>query len=56
VNRRAVAALLPAAAIAVASVLIPSLAGAANFSWFIGAGLGAIFYWFLADRKAAGAA
>ncbi len=31
--------------------MLPSLEGAANFSWFIGAGLGAAFYYFLADRK-----
>jgi NCS1 family nucleobase:cation symporter-1 len=51
VNHRAVAALLPAAVIAVLCVLVPSLEGAANFSWFIGAGLGAVFYYVLADRK-----
>jgi nucleobase:cation symporter-1, NCS1 family len=51
VNRRAVMALLPAAVIAILCVMLPSLEGAANFSWFIGAGLGAVFYYFLADRK-----
>ncbi|QSN62358.1 NCS1 family nucleobase:cation symporter-1 [Caballeronia sp. M1242] len=51
VNRRAVMALLPAAVIAILCVMLPSLEGAANFSWFIGAGLGALFYWMLADRK-----
>jgi NCS1 family nucleobase:cation symporter-1 len=44
VNYRAVAALLPAAAIAVICVMVPSLNGMANFSWFIGALLGAGFY------------
>ncbi|KVN01962.1 MULTISPECIES: NCS1 family nucleobase:cation symporter-1 [unclassified Burkholderia] len=44
VNRRAVAALLPAAAIAVACVMAPALSGLANFSWFIGAALGGVFY------------
>lgn len=53
VNRRAVLALLPAAVIAILCVMLPSLEGAANFSWFIGAGLGAVFYWVLADRKRA---
>jgi NCS1 family nucleobase:cation symporter-1 len=52
VNWRAVAALLPAAAIAVACVMIPALQGSANFSWFIGAALGAVFYLMLADRNA----
>jgi NCS1 family nucleobase:cation symporter-1 len=51
VNRRAVGALLPAAALAVACVMIPSLGGLANFSWFVGVGLGALFYW-IAMRKA----
>jgi len=51
VNRRAVMALLPAAVIAILCVMLPSLEGAANFSWFIGAGLAAVFYFFLADRK-----
>jgi NCS1 family nucleobase:cation symporter-1 len=44
VNYRAVAALLPAALIAVICVMVPGLDGCANFSWFIGAGLGAVFY------------
>ena len=50
VNWRAVGALLPAAVIAVACVMIPALDGLANFSWFIGVGLGAWFYW-LATRR-----
>ncbi|WP_118181396.1 NCS1 family nucleobase:cation symporter-1 [Paraburkholderia phosphatilytica] len=44
VNYRAVFALLPAALIAILCVMIPSLGGFANFSWFVGAGLGALFY------------
>ncbi|ALK31087.1 NCS1 family nucleobase:cation symporter-1 [Burkholderia plantarii] len=44
VNRRAVLALLPAAALAVACVMVPALAGLANFSWFVGALLGGLFY------------
>ncbi|SMG06565.1 NCS1 family nucleobase:cation symporter-1 [Paraburkholderia susongensis] len=48
VNHRAVAALLPAALIAVICVMVPGLDGCANFSWFIGAGLGALFYRVLA--------
>ena len=46
-------ALLPAAVIAILCVMLPSLEASANFSWFIGAGLGALFYWMLADRKRA---
>jgi NCS1 family nucleobase:cation symporter-1 len=44
VNYKAVSALLPAALIAVICVMVPSLDGMANFSWFIGAGLAAVFY------------
>ncbi|WP_061148886.1 NCS1 family nucleobase:cation symporter-1 [Caballeronia arvi] len=53
VNRRAVMALVPAAVLATLCVMVPSLEGAANFSWFIGAGLGAVFYYLLAGRKRA---
>ncbi|CAM2192900.1 NCS1 family nucleobase:cation symporter-1 [Paraburkholderia sp. A1RI_3L] len=51
VNYRAVAALLPAALIAVACVLVPHLDNLANFSWFIGAALGAVFYRALAAAR-----
>ncbi|WP_322051328.1 NCS1 family nucleobase:cation symporter-1 [Paraburkholderia bannensis] len=44
VNWRAVMALLPAAVIAIVCVMVPALSNAANFSWFIGAALGALFY------------
>ncbi len=52
VNRRALAALLPAAVIAVACVMVPGWQGVANFSWFIGAGLGFVFYRLLVSAKA----
>jgi NCS1 family nucleobase:cation symporter-1 len=48
VNRTAVYALVPAAVIAILCVIVPGLHGLANFSWFIGVGLGAIFYRMLA--------
>ncbi|KAF1043148.1 MAG: putative allantoin permease [Herbaspirillum frisingense] len=44
VNRNAVKALVLAAAICVACVMLPQLRRAADFSWFIGAGLAAVFY------------
>ncbi|XOD05959.1 NCS1 family nucleobase:cation symporter-1 [Burkholderia sp. 22PA0099] len=44
VNRRAVFALLPAAAIAIACVMVPSLGALANFSWFVGAILAGLVY------------
>ena len=50
VNYKAVAALLPAAVIAVICVLVPGLNGLANFSWFIGAALGAGFYMMFTRR------
>ncbi|MBS0445587.1 MAG: NCS1 family nucleobase:cation symporter-1 [Proteobacteria bacterium] len=44
VNRKAVAALVPAAIIPMLCVVIPALHGAANYAWFIGMGLGYAFY------------
>ncbi|KVC77215.1 nitrate reductase [Burkholderia ubonensis] len=52
VNRRALAALLPAALIAIACVMMPGWQGVANFSWFIGAALGFAFHRLLANGKA----
>jgi NCS1 family nucleobase:cation symporter-1 len=52
VNRKAVYALVPAAAIAVLCVIVPALHELANFSWFIGVALGALFYFGLARRDA----
>jgi NCS1 family nucleobase:cation symporter-1 len=50
-NLRAIAALVPAAAIAIVLALVPYFAAVGGFSWFFGAGLGALFYYFLADRS-----
>lgn len=44
VNRVAVAALIPAAAIAVACVIVPALHPLANFSWFIGVAVAGLVY------------
>lgn len=44
VNPKAVAALIPAALIAVLMVLIPTFSSFANFTWFIGCGLGMLLY------------
>ncbi len=44
VNPKAVAALVPAALIAVLMVLVPSFSSFANFTWFIGCGLGMVLY------------
>ncbi|WP_374981766.1 NCS1 family nucleobase:cation symporter-1 [Pseudomonas solani] len=51
VNPRALAALLPAAIIAIALVLLPSLEALSSFSWFIGAGLAAVFYLLVGNRR-----
>ena len=51
VNPRAVAALVPAAAVAIAIAFIPALGALSSFSWFFGAGIAAVNYWFIADRK-----
>ncbi len=50
VNRDAVKALVLAAAVCVACVMLPQLRAAADFSWFIGAALGAVFYLFFAKK------
>jgi NCS1 family nucleobase:cation symporter-1 len=44
VNPKAVAALVPAALIAVLMVLVPTFSSFANFTWFIGCGLGMLLY------------
>ena len=49
-NPRAIAALLPAAVIAIVLALVPAFHVVGGFSWFFGAGLAALFYFFLADR------
>ena len=51
VNRDAVKALVLAAAVCVACVMLPQLRKAADFSWFIGAALGAVFYLMFARKR-----
>lgn len=50
VNLKAVFALIPASAIGFTFAMVPPFNVAQNFSLFIGAGLGAIFYFALANR------
>jgi NCS1 family nucleobase:cation symporter-1 len=50
-NPRAVAALVPAAAVALAIAFVPALSALSEFAWFFGAGLGAAAYWLIADRR-----
>ncbi|MBJ8344646.1 NCS1 family nucleobase:cation symporter-1 [Antrihabitans sp. YC2-6] len=52
INPRAIAAFVPAAALSLLIAFTPALASLAAFAWFIGAGLGAMIYFMLADRKA----
>ncbi|WP_433876306.1 NCS1 family nucleobase:cation symporter-1 [Sinomonas atrocyanea] len=53
VNPRAIAALVPAAAVALAIAFIPALSMLSSFAWFFGAGIAAVNYWFIADRTRA---
>ncbi|BCW37623.1 permease [Arthrobacter sp. StoSoilA2] len=53
VNPKAIVAMLPAAALAIAIAFIPGLAAAAPFAWFIGAGVAALTYFAVADKKQA---
>lgn len=52
VNPRAIIALVPASVIAIILALAPAFSAVAGFSWFFGAGLAAVFYLIVADRKA----
>lgn len=52
VNPKAIAALVPAVVIGLVFTLVPYLQHLAPFNWFIGAGLGATFYYFLARQAA----
>jgi nucleobase:cation symporter-1, NCS1 family len=51
INPRAIAALVPAAIIAIVIAFVPAFAAASSFSWFFGAGIAALVYFFIADRK-----
>lgn len=50
-NRKAIWALVPAALIPILCVVVPAWRPAANYAWFIGMGLGFVFY-VLSNRKA----
>lgn len=51
INVRAAIALAITAAVALLLAFVPAFEAVSNFSWFIGAGLGAIVYLVLADRR-----
>lgn len=50
VNRCAVQALIPSSLIALLFAFMPALESISQFSWFIAAGLGGLFYWMLAPK------
>ncbi|NKX56744.1 NCS1 family nucleobase:cation symporter-1 [Arthrobacter mobilis] len=50
-NQRAIAALVPAAVIAILIAFVPAFAAVSSFSWFFGAGIAALLYFFIADRS-----
>ncbi len=52
VNLRAVAAFIPSALIAIVLALVPAFESLSQFSWFFGAGLGALIHYTIADRRA----
>jgi NCS1 family nucleobase:cation symporter-1 len=43
-NKSAIAAIIPSAAVPAICAFVPSLSAAANFTWFIGVGLGFVIY------------
>ncbi|WP_369046834.1 NCS1 family nucleobase:cation symporter-1 [Sinomonas sp. P10A9] len=51
INPKAIAALIPAAAVALVIGFVPVLAPLSSFTWFFGAGIAAVNFYFLADRK-----
>ena len=51
INSRAIIAFIPSAAISLLIAFVPSLQAVASFSWFFGAGIGALVYFLIADRK-----
>lgn len=53
VNPKAIAALIPAAAVALAIAFFPALGAISSFSWFFGAGIAAINFLFLNRKRGA---
>ncbi|CAM3136926.1 nucleobase:cation symporter-1, NCS1 family [Paracoccus aminovorans] len=50
INPAAIKALVPSAAISLMFAFLPALHSLSQFSWFIAAGLGALFYWLIAPK------
>ncbi|MEE2522903.1 NCS1 family nucleobase:cation symporter-1 [Pseudarthrobacter sp. J75] len=51
VNPKAITAMVPAAAVALAIAFVPPLAAAAPFAWFFAAGIAAVVYYLISDRS-----
>ncbi|MDJ0314058.1 NCS1 family nucleobase:cation symporter-1 [Arthrobacter sp. H35-D1] len=51
VNPRAILAFIPSAAISLLIAFVPALHSVSPFSWFFGAGIGAVVYLLVADRS-----
>jgi NCS1 family nucleobase:cation symporter-1 len=51
VNPRAIIALAPAAVLAILVAFLPAFEAAAPFAWFFGAGVAALSYYVIADRR-----
>ncbi|WP_253905247.1 NCS1 family nucleobase:cation symporter-1 [Arthrobacter sp. H14] len=50
-NPRAIAALVPASVIAILIAFVPAFAAASSFSWFFGAGIAAVTYYVIGERR-----
>ena len=50
INPKAIQALIPSAAISLLFAFLPALHALSQFSWFIAAGLGALFYYLIAPK------
>lgn len=50
INPKAIQALIPSSLISLLFAFLPTLQSLSQFSWFIAAGLGALFYWMVAPK------
>jgi len=51
VNPKAIIALIPAGVVALTIAFVPALHDLSSFSWFFGAGIAAVTYYWISDRK-----
>lgn len=50
-NPKAITALIPSSLIAILIAFVPQLSAASSFSWFFGAGIAAVVYYYISDRR-----